>query len=227
MKCVGQPSAEFDYLLKLVGDGSNQLSDFHINASNYKTRQLCMSPPGGYDDVEDTFLADPFTAVTPALCRLDSNGAFNSAKSGKGVDVAAPMEYTVVEQILYSRVIPVVCLIGIVGNCLNLLALTSMILAHRTPMDRMERSATAGLLALAVSDLFFCVAVMPLAFVEQVDGKVVPPPDHLTLGLIYQVYTCLNDCMRYFSICYNYAIRLAVDPSFVTFVQHKSPPVAF
>lgn len=55
-------------------------------------------------------------------------------------------------------------------------------------MDRMERSATVGLLALAVSDLFFCIAVVPLAFVEQVDGETVPPPDHLTISLVYQVH---------------------------------------
>ena len=36
---------------------------------------------------------------------------------------------------------------------------------HRAGLSRMERSATSGLIALAISDMLFCVSVIPNTFV--------------------------------------------------------------
>jgi len=98
-------------------------------------------------------------------------------RDGVGRDAVAQPPYTLVEMYLYTVVIPLICVVGIVGNSINLVVLTSIV--RNKPMDRMERSATMGLLALAVSDLFFCSAVIPLAFV---DGGGIS--DRLTLALV-------------------------------------------
>lgn|SRR6218665_381898 len=119
--------------------------------------------------------------------------------------------YRYVESVIYSRIIVTICLLGVLGNALNLVVLTC-ILAHKT-MDRMERSATVSLLALAVSDLFFCLAVTPYA-VTDLDEVL---HDRLSFHLVFGVYqgsvistfitssTWLTVSMavcRYLAICY-------------------------
>ena len=59
--------------------------------------------------------------------------------------------------------IPIICALGIVGNILNLLVLTRRHLLAK--MDGIERSANYGLVALACSDLMFCLSVLPHGFV--------------------------------------------------------------
>ncbi len=61
--------------------------------------------------------------------------------------------------------IPSICAFGVIGNLLNLLVLTRRRLLHS--MDRLEKSATYGLVALAFSDMMFCVAVFPHGFLSQ------------------------------------------------------------
>jgi len=65
----------------------------------------------------------------------------------------------VIERIIYTRLVGAVCLLGIVGNLLNLLVLTRKSLTYT--MERMEKSAHCGLIGLAVSDMLVCVAVLP------------------------------------------------------------------
>jgi hypothetical protein len=202
MKCAGRSSAEFEYLQRLVGNsgllggllGQPNSTAFLSSSSSAALSSSCRltAAAGAYNTTSSSLIDYPLDGTT-AVCSpiADAVAAFAAStptSGGLGANLAVPAAaYSLVEEVLYTRVIPLVCLFGIVGNCLNLFALTSMILAHRTPMDRMERSATVGLLALAVSDLFFCIAVVPLAFVQQVDGQTVPPPDHLTVSLLYQV----------------------------------------
>ena len=56
--------------------------------------------------------------------------------------------------------VPLVCCFGIVGNLLNLAVLTQKQL--QSSMDRMEKSAHLGLVALATSDLLFCIFALPM-----------------------------------------------------------------
>ena len=61
--------------------------------------------------------------------------------------------------------LPMVCIFGILGNILNLLVLTQKQL--QSSMDRLEKSAHLGLVALAVSDMMFCTLALPLAFLPK------------------------------------------------------------
>lgn len=65
----------------------------------------------------------------------------------------------------FEIVIPIICFLGIVGNILNLLVLTRRRLL--SSMDRLEKSANYGMIALAVSDMFFCIMVFPHTFISQ------------------------------------------------------------
>ncbi|KAK2146666.1 hypothetical protein LSH36_590g01019 [Paralvinella palmiformis] len=65
----------------------------------------------------------------------------------------------------FELVIPIISFLGILGNILNLIVLTRQRIL--SSMDRLERSATYGLAALALSDMMFCVAVFPHAFTYQ------------------------------------------------------------
>ncbi|CAD5125200.1 unnamed protein product [Dimorphilus gyrociliatus] len=59
-----------------------------------------------------------------------------------------------------DKLIPTICLFGIVGNLLNIIVLTRKQL--QSVMDRLEKSAHDGLLALSVSDLCYCLSSFPL-----------------------------------------------------------------
>ena len=66
---------------------------------------------------------------------------------------------------VYHVAVPIICGFGIVGNILNLVVLLQRQL-HRS-MDYMEKSAHMGIVALAVSDMLFCILALPMAFVSK------------------------------------------------------------
>lgn len=65
----------------------------------------------------------------------------------------------------FEIVIPIISFLGIVGNILNLLVLTRRRML--SSMDRLEKSATYGLVALALSDMLFCLSVFPHTFINE------------------------------------------------------------
>jgi len=67
----------------------------------------------------------------------------------------AESSHLLVESIVNKAVAPAICVFGIIGNLLNLVVLTRKRL--QCSMDRMEKSAHVGLVALAVSDMMFCI----------------------------------------------------------------------
>ncbi|ELT95309.1 hypothetical protein CAPTEDRAFT_224006 [Capitella teleta] len=73
-------------------------------------------------------------------------------------------EYETLRQTVYSIIIPSICGFGILGNSLNLIIFAYRL--SRRCLDNLERSATVGLIALAISDLLFCVVVFPAAFLQ-------------------------------------------------------------
>ena len=70
--------------------------------------------------------------------------------------------YDRVEYILYHYVLPVICCFGILGNILNLMILSRKSLTVH--MERLEKCAHSHLIALAVSDLMYCVTFLPHTF---------------------------------------------------------------
>jgi len=158
------------------------------------------------------------SSVNVTFCLDYAPNASATVESGG----AAMTSYSLVEMYLYTVVIPLICLIGIIGNTINLIVLTSIV--RNKPMDRMERSATMGLLALAVSDLFFCVAATPLSFVDDVVVS-----RRLTFALVYRVYhpaiistfitsstwlTVVMAVSRYLAICHPLKARIIIGMRF-------------
>ena len=138
------------------------------------------------------------------LAGLDANWTLDSLYSGEN------LAYRRIEEILYSRVIVALGVFGLLGNIVNLFVLTRRSLL--STLSRMEKFACSGLVALATSDLFFCVAVLPLAVVDL--------HRHIftsrSLALYYVVYNnaVINVCItfstwltvtlavgRYYAIC--------------------------
>ena len=128
-----------------------------------------------------------------------------------------------IEVILYRWVILAIVCFGICGNLLNLTVLTSKSLSKT--MGRMEMSAHIGLVALAVSDLMFCVVVVPKSFLpfEKIFNT------DVTFLLVYDTYgdavinifetssTWLTVSMafsRYMAICHPFKARMFVGRTF-------------
>ncbi|ELU02757.1 hypothetical protein CAPTEDRAFT_197212 [Capitella teleta] len=108
-------------------------------------------------------------------------------EEGSGLTGALPRY----ERVLMTRIVVAVCCFGVLGNVLNLVALTRRSLVSR--MGKMEKSATAGLVGLALSDFLFCIINFPNAFVD---------PDaiqwlSLSFDAFYRVYgTSVGDLGR-------------------------------
>ena len=119
--------------------------------------------------------------------------------------------YKVLESSLYRYVLPVICCFGILGNMLNLVILSSKSLTVR--MERLEKCAHLPLIALAVSDLMYCAAVLPHSFMHEpfVQDSYISP------WLLYDAYhgavintfllcsswlTVAMAVSRYIAICY-------------------------
>ncbi|ELT86996.1 hypothetical protein CAPTEDRAFT_190428 [Capitella teleta] len=73
--------------------------------------------------------------------------------------------FDTIGHVLSSRVMVAICVVGLVGNLCNLFVLVPIGL--RSPLARIEKCAYSGLLALAVSDLCFCLCVIPNSWVER------------------------------------------------------------
>ena len=134
--------------------------------------------------------------------------------------------YHDIENILYDKVILTICIFGILGNVMNLAVLThKSVISH---MDRMEKSAHLGLVALAVSDLLFCISAVPNSFEnrQQFDYESV------TFELWYRVYghcivnmfimsstwlTVVMAMCRYLAICFPIRGRQLLGKTFTSF----------
>jgi len=84
---------------------------------------------------------------------------------------AAQSCHVVVDRVVNKLVAPVICVFGIIGNLLNLVVLTRKRLQRH--MDYIEKSCNISFVALAVSDMLFCIVyfstlVVPLKVVSYV-----------------------------------------------------------
>lgn len=67
------------------------------------------------------------------------------------------------ESVIYQYITPLIATFGCIGNILNLIILTRKTVT--VAMHRMEKSSHTGLTALALSDLLFCLFIIPHAWV--------------------------------------------------------------
>ena len=125
----------------------------------------------------------------------------------------------------YVRVIvmPVVSLFGICGNILNIIVLTRR--RMQASMDcTMEKAAYIGLIALAVSDMLYCITSLPEAF-KGTDQVIF---DQKSFWMVYEMYgkyvqntfaysstwlTLLMAGSRYVAICHPFVAREFVKAS--------------
>lgn len=80
--------------------------------------------------------------------------------------------YENVYSTLYTYGLPTICIVGFLGNVMNLLILTGRRVQHS--LRAMEQSANACLIALAVADMSFCISAFPSTFLPEdmtFDGK--------------------------------------------------------
>lgn len=80
-------------------------------------------------------------------------------------------------------ILPIICFFGISGNTLNLVVLTKK--RMNNPLRRLEKAASVGLTALALSDLLFCACVFPYPFFLSEDETM--PTDNLFV-VYYRLY---------------------------------------
>ena len=86
---------------------------------------------------------------------------FTPTKQERNLSDAANQQL-LIKHIINDYALVIVCVFGIIGNILNLIVLTRKQL--QCTMDRMEKSAHLGLLALAISDMCFCTLALMVAF---------------------------------------------------------------
>ena len=90
--------------------------------------------------------------------------------------------YGRLQYITRTFITPGLCIFGILGNIVNLIVLTRV--RFYKAASKNEQGANTGLVALAISDMLFCLAVFPVAFTDH--GQVVFP--HKSFLLYYGLY---------------------------------------
>jgi len=132
-----------------------------------------------------------------------------------------------IEEFIYTKMILAVSVFGIAGNVLNLIILSQKSLTYQ--MERMEKSAHFGLISLAASDLFFCLATLPNVFYGTGRNSGGFAHDSFDFRLVYKLYgtgvintfmlssTWLTVTMavsRYIAICHPLRARQIIGKTF-------------
>jgi hypothetical protein len=86
----------------------------------------------------------------------------------------------------YHVFIPAIFALGMIGNILNLIVFGYRV--HVIHLEQLEKSATAGLISLAISDFFFCFVGFPAAFFPESVIFIVPKGVRDVIGFYYNVY---------------------------------------
>lgn len=151
-------------------------------------------------------------AVIYNLSSSLSNGSVSAGDAGNGTDSSGfSLSLSWIQVVL-----PVVCIIGISGNILNLLVLTRKRLY--SPMQTLERSANIGLTGLALSDLLFSIVALPYPFLVNF-----PPRVAAAYGFVlyYRYYS-----IAFFNLCLMISMYLvmllAVERYLVTYSPQRA-----
>ena len=119
------------------------------------------------------------------------------------------------QQLLYGIIVPMVCAFGFIGNILNVIIFTQK--KSNKVLDEVEYCTTICLVALAISDMMFCLTTFPNAF--HLDRRTFRISEFM---LHYRMYstaiistfimsstfmTVLTAFMRYLAICHPFRSR--------------------
>ncbi|ELT91780.1 hypothetical protein CAPTEDRAFT_205423 [Capitella teleta] len=130
---------------------------------------------------------------------------------------------TTFQRILERYITTSICAFGFFGNVVNLLVLTQA--GYRKSEGMKENGAHIGLVALAVSDMLFCLAMCPRGFM----GEKISLFQEYNFYLVYQTYgtgfittliltstwiTCTMALLRYIGICHPLRARNLDGPLF-------------
>ncbi|ESO01795.1 hypothetical protein HELRODRAFT_160962 [Helobdella robusta] len=121
--------------------------------------------------------------------------------------------------VFYTYVCSIICLFGFLGNLANVFLLIPQ--GRKCSMGRMEKSVYWGLISLAMSDLLFCVCVIPRMITDK--NVIVPQAPNFSLyyftysdalvHLFAMISTWLTVAMamgRYLAICKPFTARAVI-----------------
>ena len=112
----------------------------------------------------------------------------------------------------YSVVLPVTTSFGVFGNLITLLVLTRRRIS--VGVHSSSRPANRGLVALAVSDLLFCISVLPFSFITDMSPTV---PGSQKIRLYYRIYG--TACIHLFLMVSTYLVLVTALMRFIAVSQ--------
>ncbi|KAK2139787.1 hypothetical protein LSH36_1615g00011 [Paralvinella palmiformis] len=185
-----------DMMKLLMDNATNAFPLFHVNATYVEE----------YDMTQRNFSID--VLPTPAATGLEANDI-------NGDNTTPRYTYDMARYVL-KILHPAICIFGLMGNVLTLLILTRKRL--KMSCDGTERTVHTGFTALAVSDLLFCLALLPYGLLGRNQFAYYSPG----FQLVYETYsgaavnmfiltsTWLTVTMatsRYLAICHPFRAR--------------------
>jgi len=164
----------------------------------------------------------PFHAVTDHL--IDDVDAAGGGAAGDLSPAGHDTETAWVRFALRSIVNPTLCVIGLIGNTLNVVVMTRR--RMRSALDgRMERASRTGLVSLAAADMLCCVVSLTIAAFGKTELTVFRSRDRFNMLVVaYGPYlqnallrastwlTVVTAVGRYFAICRPLQTRNAAEP---------------
>ena len=173
-------------------------------------------------------LSSSSTLPPVTICNSTYTSSLSLAREGIGCEttvtsVHLPSSSEKIEDILYQTVAVTIACFGVIGNVVNITVLAAA--GRRQNLGgltstRIQRFARLGLMALAIADSSFCLAVIPHAFVERDPFKA-----KVEFSLFYAAYsealinwfamsgTWLTVAMavgRYAAVCHPFRARAAI-----------------
>ena len=136
-------------------------------------------------NIENHLTITPQSAVFQVsdVPRNTTDQDFYSLCSVNATDVITHGEASTLTVVVYRGIIPTLCLIGIIGNILNFVVLTSKSWKH---LGRLEIFAKTGLVALATADMAVCSSALPWSFIYYKEAAV---STSLSFRIIYTTYS--------------------------------------
>ncbi len=146
---------------------------------------------------------------------LSSNGIYNE------VTHYGNILHNRIQDVIYFICIPVISLLGCVGNIINLIVLIKGRGRLRSPDGARHSGTHNGLVLLSISDLLFCLAIFPRALTNITGTMAVFT--HRSFGLFYQAYgtgvittliltstwiTVTMALLRYLAVCNVFSMSL-------------------